>query len=132
MKTRQALVVAALVAVLAIWLAPLAWSAIGTHGYFYRGRCVCGNEVFVRIQGDGYFSYSPGHSVPEHRALKLRAREGGWEVLRLPNSDLYSFPMEREDKVAARVRFRDGTLYEAWGSSTNWTRLPRAYNIWRV
>ena len=132
MRTRQKVIIAALAVVLAVFVAPIAWSAFGTRGYFYDGRCVCGHDCFVRIQGDGYFKYSPGHGVPEHREFTLRPRDGGWEVLGLPHSDLYWSPLEGEDKVIARLRFRDGALYESWGSTTSWKRLPRAYNIWRI
>jgi len=132
MTTRRTLVLASLGAVIVVLGAPVAWSAFGTHGYFYDGRCTCGNDVFVRIQGDGYLKYSPGHGVPEHRAFTMRAQRDGWEIMGLPHSDAYSSPLEGADKVIARVRFHDGALYESWGSSTNWNRLPRVYNIWRV
>lgn len=132
MSTGQKFLVAAFGAALTIFVAPIAWSAFSMHGYFYVGRCICGHDSFVRIQGDGYFKYSPGHGVPERRAFKLRPRDGGWEVLGLPHSDLYWSPLEGEDRVIARLRLGDGALYESWGTSTNWTRLPRAYNIWRV
>ena len=132
MTTPRKLVLVSLGAALIVFLAPVAWSAFGTHGYFCDGRCICGNDVFVRIRGDGYFNYSPGHGVPEHRAFTLRAQGDGWEVMGLPHSDLYSSPLEGENKVIARIRFHDGALYESWGSSGNWTRLPKVYNIWRV
>ena len=132
MRTRPKIIISGLGAALVVFVAPIAWSALGTHGYFYAGRCICGHDSFVRIQGDGYFTYSPGHQVPEHRAFALRPREDGWEVLGLPHSQMYRSPLEGEDKVIAHVRFRDGALYETWGSSTNWTRLPKAYNVWRI
>jgi hypothetical protein len=40
-------------AALAVCVAPIAWSAFGTHGCFCDGRCAWGNDVLVRIQGDG-------------------------------------------------------------------------------
>jgi len=132
MTTRRKLVLASLGAALIAFLAPVAWSALGTHGYFCEGRCVCGNDVFVRIRGDGDFKYSPGHGVPEYCAFALRAQGDEWEIMGLPHSDLYSSPLEGENKVIARIRFHDGALYESWGSSGNWTRLPRVNNIWRV
>jgi hypothetical protein len=132
MSTRQKAVIVGLVAALAAFVAPIAWSAFGTHGYFYAGRCICGHDSFIRIQGDGYFKYSPGHGVPEQRAFTLRPRDGGWEALGLPHSDRYWSPLEGEDKVIGQLRLRDGALYESWGRSTNWDRFPRAYNIWRI
>ena len=132
MTIRQKLIFAGVAALLAAALAPVAWSAFGTGGYFFNGRCVCGNDCYVRIQGDAYFSYSPGHEVPEYRKFTLRRTADGWDVLGLPHSDMYWSPLEGENKVIGHLRFRDGALYESWGSSTNWNRLPRAYNVWRI
>ena len=132
MRTRQKLIIASLGTALTVFVSPIAWSAFGTRGYFYAGRCICGHDSFIRIQGDGYFTYSPGHGVPEQRAFTVRPREVGWDVLGLPHSDMYWSPLEGKDKVIARLLLRDGALYESWGSSTNWQRLPKAYNIWRI
>ena len=132
MTLRQKLIFAGVVALLAAALAPVAWSALGTGGYFYDGHCVGGNDCCVRIQGDGYLSYSPGHEVPEYRKFTLSRTADGWDVLGLPNSDMYWSPLEGENKVIGRLQFRVGALYESWGSSTNWTRLPRAFNVWRI
>jgi hypothetical protein len=110
MRTRQKLIIAGLGGALTVFVAPIAWSAFGTRGYFYAGRCICGHDSFVRIQGDGYFTYSPGHGVPEDRAFRLRPREHRWDVLGLPHSDMYWSPLEGEDRVIARLRFRDGAL----------------------
>jgi hypothetical protein len=132
MTTLRKLVLASLGAALIVLGAPVAWSAFGTHGYFYAGRCICGHDSFVRIHGDGYFKYSPGHGVPEERAFTLRPRDGGWDVMGVPHSDLYWSPSEGENRVIAHIRLRDNALYESWGSSDNWTRLPRVYNIWGV
>jgi len=128
----QKLILSGGAAILAAALAPVVWSAHGTSGYFFNGRCACGNDCYMRIQGDGYFSYSPGHGVPEYRKFTLRRTADGWDVMGLPHSDMYWSPLEGEDKVIGRLHLHDGALYESWGSSTNWTRLPRAYNVWRV
>lgn len=32
---------------LAIFLAPIAWSALSTHACFDGGRCTCGNPIFL-------------------------------------------------------------------------------------
>jgi hypothetical protein len=132
MTTRRKVIIAGLGAVLAVFLAPIAWSAFGTHGYFYDGRCVCGHDCFIRIEGDGYFKYSPGHGVPEHRAFSLRPHDGEWELVGLASSDRFWSPLQGEEKVVARLRLRDGALYESWGGTTNWVRRPRVYNIWQV
>jgi hypothetical protein len=130
MTLRQKLILAGGVALLAAALASVARFALGTGGYFYSGRCVCGHDCYVHIQGDGYFSYSPGHEVPEYRKFKLRRTADGWDVMGLPHSDMYWSPLEGENRVVARLYFRDGALYESWG--TNWNRLPRVYNVWRI
>jgi len=130
-RWRKRLTVGIGVAVI-VFVAPIVWFAAGSGAYFYEGRCLCGHDIFVRIQGDGYFTYSPGHGEPEHRDFTLRAKDGGWEVLGLPHSDLYWSPLEGEDKVIAHLRIRDGALFESWGSTTNWSRFPKAYNVWRI
>ena len=132
MTLRRKLIFAGGVTLLVAALAPVAWSALGTGGYFYDGRCICGHDCYVRIQGDRYFSYSPGHGVPEHQKFTLRRSADGWDIMGLPHSDMYWSPLEGEDKVIGRIRYHGGALYESWGSSTNWSRLPRAYNVWRI
>ncbi len=132
MNARQKVIIAAFAVALAVCVAPVSWSAFGTRGYFCAGRCICGHDSFVRIKGDGYFKYSPGHGVPEERAFTLRSRDGGWDIMGLPHSDLYWSPLEGENRVIGRIWFRDSALYESWGSSTNSTRLPKVYNIWRI
>jgi len=132
MRTRGKLIITGFGALCAVFVAPIAWSAFGTNGYFYAGRCICGHDSFVRIQGDGYFKYSPGHGVAEDRAFTIRRRANGWDLLIPPHSAMFSSPLDGQDKVIAHLSFRDGALYESWGSSTNWERLPKAYNIWRI
>ena len=107
-------------------------SARGTGGYFDGGRCACGNDIFIRVEGDGYFKYSPGHGVPERRSFAVHWHNGVGDVMGLPHSDLYWSPMEGENKIIGRLRFRDGTLFESWGSSTNWTPRSRVYNPYRI
>jgi len=132
MTLRQKFIFAGATALLAAAMAPVAWLALGRGGYFYAGRCVCGHDCYVRIRGDRYFSYSPGHEVPEYRKFALRHTADGWDVMGLPHSDVNWSPLEGENKVIGRLHFRDGALYESWGGCTNWTRLPRAHDVWRV
>lgn len=132
MTLRQKLIFAGGIALLTTALAPVAWSTLGTAGYFCSGRCVCGYNCYVRIRGDGYFSYSPGHGVPEYRKFTLRRNADGWDIMGLPHSDMDWSPLVGENKVIGRIRFRGGALYESWGNSANWSRLPRAYNVWPI
>src|SRR5438105_1891600 len=62
----------------------------------------------------------------------LRRTPDGWDVMGLPHSDMYWSPLEGENRVIGRLQFRDGALYESWGSSNNWIRRPRAYNAWQI
>jgi hypothetical protein len=127
--------IVALGPVLALVLLPIALSAFSSrspHIYYEGGRCACGHDTFIRVTKDGYFQYSPGHGVPEHRSFTIRPHDGEWEVLGLPHSDMYWSPLEGEDKVIARLRIHDGALYESWGGSTNWTRRARVINPYRV
>lgn len=101
-------------AIVAVVLIPVARSAPGTHGYFYQGRCACGHDCYVRIEGEDYLSYSPGHGVPEHRKFMLRRSGDGWDVNGLPHSDIYLSPLEGGDKVVGRIRYGDGALHESW------------------
>jgi len=127
--------VGAVITIGVILASPIVFTAVspgGTGDYFEDGRCACGNDIFIRIEGDGYYRYSPGHGVPERRSFTIRRHDDEWEVMGLPHSDLYWSPLEGENKVIARLRFRDGALFESWGSSTNWTRHARVYNPYRI
>jgi hypothetical protein len=118
-----------------ILASPIVFTALstrGTGGYFEDGRCACGNDIFVRIQGNGYYRYSPGHGMPESRSFTIRRHDDEWEVMGLPHSDLYWSPLEGENKVIGRLRFHDGALFESWGNGTNWTRHARIYNPYRI
>jgi len=133
MTTRRKFTILGVGAALAIFAAPVVWSAVSTHAYFYVGRCAGGHCIFVRIRCDGYFSYAPGHGVPESRDFKVRRTVEGWELLgrRLPLCD--DSPPEGEDTVVAYLRLRrGGALYSSWDAGRNWQRFPRVYNIWRL
>jgi hypothetical protein len=131
MSTSRKIAIAAAGTLLVIFLAPIAWSAFGTRGYFDGGRCTCGNPIFNRIGDDGYFSYSPGHGVPEHRTFAARRNDTGWDLLELPAPGGFASVIA-EGSVVARVRLEGSALYESWGSQTNWTRHSRVYDVWRV
>lgn len=126
------LLVASLLAFLAMLLTPILWSTFSPHAYFEAGRCGCGHRILVRLKDDGYYNYSPGHGMPEYRAYGLRRQADEWEVFALPQPSGFWSP-RKEGEVVARVRMRPGGgLCESWGSKTNWVRLPRVYNLWRV
>ena len=132
--TRKWTVVAIITLTILAFL-PLVFKSVSTPGggvYYEGGRCICGHDIFIRIQGDGYFHYSPGHGVPEYKAFTIRSHDGEWEVLGLPHSDLYSSPLEGENRVIARLRIHEGALYESWDGGINWARHARVLNPYRV
>jgi hypothetical protein len=132
MSVRSKLVLSGVGVVLVVILTIVAWPVFRAGGYFYRGRCACGHDIFVRIVGDGLFTYSPGHGVPEHRSVNLRAEAEGWAIIGLPHGGQYWSPTEGENEVLGHIRFREGSLWECWGNGTNWTRLPKVHNVLRV
>lgn len=135
MTTRRKWMIAVAVTMGAALVSPIIFtvlSAKGNGGYFVGGRCACGNDIFIRVEGDGYFKYSPGHGVPERRSFTVHWHNSEGDVMGLPHSDMYWSPLEGENKVIGRLRFHEGALFESWGSSTNWTRLPRVYNPYRI
>ncbi len=135
MTTKHTRTLGAAAAIAALLASPILFSALsggGTHGYFEAGRCLCGHDCFIHIRDDGYYQYSPGHGVPEHRSFAIRPHGGEWEILGLPHSEMFWSPLEGEDKVIARFQIRDGALFTAWGNSNNWTRHARVYNPYRI
>src|SRR3954466_9121760 len=114
MKTLRKCTILGGVGGLVALMAPVVWSAFSAHSYFDSGRCLCGHDSFVRIVGDGYFSYSPGHGVPELQQFKIRRTTEGWEVPGLPHSDKYWSPLEGEDRVIAYLQLRSDGLYDSW------------------
>jgi hypothetical protein len=120
MTTAQKISIATLGTALLVFLAPLAWSASSTRGYFEDGRCMCGYNVYIPIKGDGYFRYSPGHGHQEGRLWTLRKRDGFWEALGDNGS------------VVARLSFQNGELREAFSGSNFWSHHARVYNLWPI
>jgi len=127
------LAVALAVAAFLLPIAFLAVSASSPQGYFDGGRCACGHRIYIHVVRDGYFSYSPGHGVPEHRDFTLRSAEGGWDVIRLPEPDTTGMFMHMAATgVVAKLQFRDGAIYESWSGTNNWQRHNRIYNPWPI
>jgi hypothetical protein len=101
-------------------------------GWFEHGRCICGHTVYVHLHGDGYFTYAPGHGVPEHRDYNIRHNGSDFDVVALRPPD-WAFSPTPEGKIVARLRVKNGAVYECWSSTTNWTCLkpvPAPFRIW--
>lgn len=113
------LVAAAAVLTYAVPILVMAVFARGTRGYFHIGTCMGGHEEFGYIEGDGYYSYCPGHR--DRRRLYSIRRDGPeWEV------------MKTNGVVAFRLRVVDGNVYRTAGFKTNWFREDRVYSPWRL
>ncbi len=132
MRIRGKILIVCVGALLIAAFAPLVWSARGTTGYFYDGRCACGHNCYVRIQGHAYLKYSPGHQVPEHRAFTLRPTADGWDLLGLPHSDTYWSPLEGEAKSSRTYDSVAETCTKHGGTALNQTRLTKVYNPWPI
>ena len=105
-----------------IYMVPVivaAASAHGTRGYFYDGKCMGGHEIFTYIEGDGYYSYCPGHRETR-REYTIRASGGQWETLK------------GDGTVAFGFRVQDGDVFRTFLVSTNWIRMERVYSPWRL
>lgn len=130
MTAARKLMIAASAIALGALLAPIAFTALsarGIHGYFEDGRCACGYDKYVRIEGDDYFGYAPGHGYPPHLVFKLRPDKGEYEMLALgdrSDGKYLSFG-PAEGSVVGRLRLQDGALWEQWAGKTNWTRHAR-------
>lgn len=107
---------------LAVFLAPIVWSAFGIQGYYDGGFCNCGYPIYIHMRGDGYYQYSPGHGQPEQLVFTLRQRDNEWVALK------------GDGNVLVRYRIESGALCESFSrtGAANWTRHARVYNVWRV
>ena len=118
---------------LTIYFAPIAFTGVEPVGssrlYFYRGRCVCGNPIYCRVDGENYFEYSPGHRHPEACAFGLKAHDGQWDMIRLapPEGTWAIIP---EGSIVGHLKIDHGSLYETKG--TNWVKLSRVYDPWPI
>ena len=100
------------------------------RGYYEDGRCACGHDSYVHIEGDRYWQYSPGHGMPEQHLFNVRPCDDGWELIAVYAPDRVWSPVQ-ESQVTPRLRIQNGDLYESW-AGTNWTRHARVYNPWPV
>ena len=93
----------------------------GLHGYFYAGHCACGYAEFTYVREDGLYSYNPQHRYTK-RTYTLRSNESGWDLVRTNGTVAYQLRIQN-DEVFTSPRFM---------TKTNWYRMERVYNIWRV
>ncbi len=100
------------------FLAPIAYSAIGTHGYFLGERCTCGFQSYYRIKENALWTYSPGHG--ETRVLyTLQAHDGVWDAV-------------RDGKVVLQLKLARGAILKKTPQRSEWQSHPRVLNVWRV
>jgi hypothetical protein len=132
MKTWQKLIFVSVGAALVVLVAPVAWSAFGTHGIFVAVVVLVAMMCSCGFSATATSSIHPVTACQSIGPSQFAPVGDEWEVMGLPLSDLYSSPLEGQGRVVARIRFRDGALYESWGGTTNWTYLPKVHNIWRV
>jgi hypothetical protein len=95
----------------------------GTSGYFYAGECACGYANFNYMEGDGFYSYNPRHK-DTRRSFTLRPRDASWELVKT-NGAVFSLLRIDGDEVYYN-------LSPTFPRNTNWYRMKRVYNIWRV
>ena len=120
----------------ALFLLPVLFTALSVHGpqgYFDGGRCACGHRIYIRLADDGYWTYSPGHEVSEHRSYALRPNTNGWDLIRVsdPKYDEVYFQMAPTGLVG--VAWIDkGELCEKWGNNARVMRFTRVYNPWPI
>jgi hypothetical protein len=133
-KTKFVLAVASLG--VAVFLLPILFSlasAQGRNGYFDGGRCVCGNPIYIRLSADGYWTYSPGHDVSEHRSFMLQPNTNGWDLIRVNNPRYDEIYIQTAPTgLVARAWMEKGELCETWGTNPRVVRFPRVWNPWPI
>jgi hypothetical protein len=119
MSTARKVMLGVVTVALFVFLAPVLWSAVGTHGYFEGYRCVCGFQSCCYIEGNAFWSYSPGHGR-RTCLFALHPTDGQWEAL------------DGKGEVICTLRVKGADLLEKYKSAKDWQRHRRVYNIWRV
>ncbi len=119
MSKRRKLVLALFVLGLSIFLAPIVYSGVGTHGYFEGYRCACGFQNYYFIESNALWTFSPGHGRID-RLFSLREHDGIWDA------------RKDDGELIVQLRFANGALLEKSSSRTQWRPHPRIYNIWGV
>jgi hypothetical protein len=133
-KTKRLLVSTSLA--VAVFLLPVLFTAVpdpGRTGYFDGGRCACGHPIYIRVSNDGYWTYSPGHDVSEHRSYALRPNTNGWDIIRVsdPRYDEVYIQMAPTG-VVGQAWIEKAELCERWGASQRVMRFSRIYNPWPI
>ncbi len=149
MKRKWKWTIWSIAAAVVVFFTPIIFTALtarGARGYFETGKSVAGHgPVFVYIgqdQGFGYYSYCPGLGRRE-RLYQLRTRHPdlAGQVPAPPPGETELEAIRDNGTVAFCLRTRDGQLYstsphalpqERWLIFTNYFRMGRVYNIWRV
>ena len=116
-----------------VFLAPILWSAFGTHGYFEGTRCWCGTESFFFFKHDGLYECNAGDGALAHRVWSLRPAGDGWDAVATgePTNSVFML-MVTNGQVIAHWRLQGGDLYESFPGKTNTTCHARVYNVWLV
>jgi prepilin-type processing-associated H-X9-DG protein len=118
------------------FLAPIIWSAFGTHGYFESGRCLCGFYSFTYFENGALWKCCPGHGtvspscslVPDGVGWKLHAIVPPSE----PNPNYVSVVIITNGEFMGRLKIENRDLYSSNRNGSNWTRVPRVWNVWSV
>jgi hypothetical protein len=121
---------------LVIFIAPIIWSAMATHGYYENGRCLCGFSGCLYFNDNTLYQSTPEHGYPDRPLYSLRPVADGWEATRIvPPSNPMVFMEFNSTSGAGKpghLRLQGGDLYESWQGGTTWTRHARIYNVWSV
>jgi hypothetical protein len=136
MTTTSKLLLAATGFAAAVVLLPVALAVLSprsTACYFDGGRCACGHRIYLRLAGEGYYDYSPGHGVQEYRKFTLRPNTNGWDVIRV-NDPRYDevYSQLAPTGLVAQAWIDKGELCERWGTSSRVLRYSRIYDPWPI
>ena len=117
-----------------IFLAPIIWSSFGLNGYFLEGRCICGYNIYAYFHDGELWTCCPGHGSNEPR-YAVQTSGDGWvlgEIVSPRDTNQYYFSVHSvtNGEFAGRLRLQNGDLYQSSTHNTNWSRLPRLWNIW--
>jgi hypothetical protein len=102
---------------------PIAATFFGSRGvagcYETGVRCGCGHQLFIYIEGSGYYDLVPGHKQKRLRYSLQSVGPGEWVA-------------RKNGTNAFRLRLENGEVYRTFAGETNWFREERVVNLWRV